>query len=257
MNPNAAQYTLTYVISPILLTGGIAATLAGGTMPIIQVTDALQFPSASQGGSSGFDLDGAFAHYHPMPGSSLENYDYGKYPFANQVTAANAAITEPLMISMMMTNPRRHGGDYNNFGPIMQALKATIDQHILAGGTFTVVTPAYPYTNALLKRLFDASSSDSKQGQWRWQWDFEVPLVSLQQAAQVAQNQNNLMSQMSSGQQITPDTNGNVNWSGSANTTGNPGSTAAPTTVPSSQSSPVLGSGPGGGNYQDTGATVI
>jgi len=237
------DYSLQYVVSPILLTGG-AAAVSGGTIPIMSITDSLAFGSLLGGGPGLASLNDAFAHYHPLPGAALEAYDLGEYPFASQITAANAIITKPLNISMMMVNPRRQAGDYANFPAVMQALKQTIDQHVLAGGTFTVLTPAYPFTNCVLRRFADASGADSKQGQWRWQWDFEMPLIALAQASAIAQNQNNLMGQLTNGQ-ATANAAGQLSWSGVGPTSGNPGSTAAPSTVPASASSPTLGGNPG------------
>lgn len=240
---NPAKYL--YVCCPIFLTGGVAGTLAGGTLPIIQLTDAANFPQGLlAGGSPDFDLDNAFAHYHPLPGASLQAYRFGEYPFLNQATAANSVITDPLNLSFMMIVPPRgsNGNTIYARSSIMSSLKATLDQHALLGGTYTLVTISYTYTNCLLKRLSDASSTESVVPQWRWQWDFEQPLLTAQQAA-VAYN--NLMGRLSPGQVVQPNADGAITWSGTQNTVGNPGSNAAPTVVPSTGANPALGAAPG------------
>jgi hypothetical protein len=242
-NPAASQIQYTYVTCPIFLTGGIAGSLEGGTIPIISLLNPGAFPSGL-GSVSGpdFDLDDAFAQFHAMPGASLQNYDLGRYPFANQVTAANAIITEPLNISMTMIVAFKPGNsNVSNRQSVMTSLKQTLDQHALAGGTYVVNTVSYPYQNAILKGLHDSSSAEVEIPQWRWVWDFEIPLISLEDANNVVQRYSNLMGRMSSGQVVQPNASGSITWSGTAPTVGNPASGASSILIPSASSAPTLG----------------
>ena len=64
---------------------------------------------------------------------------------------------------------------------------------ILTGGTYTIATPVYFYTNTVMTGMRDTSNNASAQAQNTYQLDFEQPLLTLQDA-QAAQN--NLMAQL-------------------------------------------------------------
>lgn len=247
-----SDFTLQYEISPILLTGGVAG-MAGGTVPIIAYTQGEIFTSLISGpGNLGFDE--FFAHFQPMPGATLVNDQLGTYPFANQATAANAIITLPLNISMMMICPARNPGEYTRKQSVLAGLKSTLDQHILAGGLFSVNTPAFLYKDCVLLRVSDVSGGETKQVQFRWQWDFSKPLITLQQAQQA---QNNLMGKLSNGTHVPPDAAGPnagaVSWSNTNLTVADAGSGGAPIAVPSAGATGSLGYS-GGFNSLQTGS---
>lgn len=246
MNPASAQIQYQYQTCPIFLTGGIAGGIDGGTLPIISLLNPGAFPSGITGlAGPNFDLGDSFANFHANPGSSLQKYELGRYPFANQVTAANAIITEPLNISLTMIVVFQPGNsNVANRQSIMTSLKQTLDAHALAGGTYTVLTISYPYVNAILRDLVDASDATMEIPQWRYQWDFEIPLISIADAQNIAQNYNNLMGRVASGQVVQPGADGSITWSGTQPTIGNPGSTAAPSVIPATQAAPTLGGTP-------------
>lgn len=209
-----------YENSPVTLVGGIAAGMSGGSLPISQLlnTPSAGFLTNLIGGSavsalsqSGIIPDTAFAKFKPMPGGSLIENDVGTYPFANQQVAANAIIVNPLRISMIMQCPAQGVGGWSNKAQIMRSLQTTIALHNVSGGTYTVATPSYTYANCLLLALKDVSDSSSEQPQWRWQWDFIQPIITTQQAQQA---QNALMSKATAGNQILPNANGVIPWSG-------------------------------------------
>lgn len=227
ISPGFDAFRLSFEISPIILTGGIATNIPGGALPVVAITEALNFADGLLSGGSDLDLDSFFAHFYPLPGSTLSEQKAGEYPFANQATAANAVIAQPLVISMRMICPAKEDAGYAFKLATMTALKSTIDQHNAMGGTYTIATPSYFYTNCIFLRLADTSAADSKQRQNTYQWDFRRPLLTLQDAQQA---QNNLMSQLSAGTQIS----GAPSWSGLSPTVGNPFSLAAPSVVPSS-----------------------
>ena len=240
MSPGETQFTLTYVVSPIFLTGGIAASLSGGTMPIIALTQGNNFTSLTSPAGN-VDLDDYFAHYAPLPGSSLIAQDIGTYPFANQQTAANAIITKPLAISMLMIAPARQPGDYFLKSAIMSGLRTSLNYHNLSGGTYTVVTPAFVYTDCIMTAFHDASDSETKQVQWRWQLDFQKPLVSLADAS-IAQSA--LYASIGAGQQVTPNAQGNLVPGGALGpTVPGPSSAFSPSVVPSTASNPAPAGG--------------
>jgi hypothetical protein len=230
-----SAFKLAFEISPIVLTGGIAASIPGTMLPIIAITESLNFVSGLLSGGDPLDLDDFFAHFVPLSGSTLVEQEIGHYPFANQAVAANAVIADPLHVSLRMICPVKSALGYAEKLATMIALQKAIALHNASGGTYTVATPSAIYTNCLLLRLFDASSSDSAQAQNTWQWDFEKPLLTQEDAASA---QNNLMSKITSGVPILG-SGGGVSWSGIASTVGVPPSLASSSLVGSAQGQPA------------------
>lgn len=192
-----AQYRMTYQISPIFLTGGLAGD---SPVPIINYTES---------DTSNLGIDDYFATFVPLPGSTIIDNQVGMYPFANQAVAANAIIAQPLTISMMMICPAKSDGGYNQKISTMQALQSTLDQHNKSGGTYTVNTPDYVYTSCLMTSMKDISTAETKQLQNTWRMDFVRPLLTLEQAQEA---QNNLLSKISSGASVGD----NPAWSGTS-----------------------------------------
>jgi hypothetical protein len=236
LTPALAAFKLAFQLSPIILTNGVAALVPGGMLPVIAITEALNFPLGLLSGGENIQLDDFFANYEPLPGSNLIAYEIGHYPFANQAVAANAVIAQPLKISLRMNISIRQPGGYPSKLVTMTALKSVLDQHITSGGTFTVATPTRLYTNCLLIDLADVSDRSSKQVQNTYQWDFEQPLLTL---AQAQQSLNNLLGKIASG---VP-TDGSLSGASPNVATGaSPGPTAA--TVP--VATPLTGAGVSG-----------
>jgi hypothetical protein len=120
-----------------------------------------------------------------LGGGSLIDNQYGKYPFANQTVAANAQIAQPLRIDILMTCPANASrGGFGAKLAILTALQATLATHTNSGGTFTVATPSYIYTNCLLDSLTDATPNSAQQPQSLWKFSFEQPLLTEAQAFQ-------------------------------------------------------------------------
>lgn len=178
-----------YEISPIILQNGLAKYV-GGYLPITALTEIIDIPGLS---SKQF-----FAHYKPVAGGTLADWQIAEYPFANLRTAANAVIQQPLRISLMMVAPAQTGGGYVFKQAIFTALKLAMENHILQGGTFTVITPAYTYFDCLLTNIRDISSPSDKQVQYMFQWDFVQPLISQTGALEVVEGQ--LMNNITNGQ---------------------------------------------------------
>lgn len=225
INPGQAAFKLGFQLSPIILTGGVANLIPGGMLPIISLTEAVNFTTGLLSGGDLPDLDNFFANFQPMPGASLIDNQVGEYPFANQQTAANAIISQPLMVSLRMICPVRDPFGYAAKLATMMALQSTLASHNNSGGTYTVATPSYFYTNCVMLGMKDVTAGDSKQAQVTWQLDFRQPLLTLEQAAQA---QNSLMTRLSSGTAI----DGIPSWSGLSPTVGLPPSLAAGSIIP-------------------------
>jgi hypothetical protein len=218
-------FRLSFQLSPILFTGGIAAQM-GGVLPIILITEAFSFVGGILSGAEDIDPDNFFANFVPVAGSTLIDQQIGKYPFANQAVAANAVITQPLRISLRMICPARGPAGYALKLATMTALQAAFKYHNASGGTYTIATPSFFYTNCLMSSpgMTDISNNASLQAQNTYELSFEQPLLTLQDAQQA---QSNLM------QTITNATSAGSNptWSGPG-AISNPSSFPAIGTVP-------------------------
>lgn len=180
-------YGAAFQISPIWLTGGLSSSLGvSGSLgfgfqlglPLsllteVPVLDPLTL--ALQGAPTQ-----AFANYRPLPGSTLVKYQVAEYPFYTQQIAANASIKQPNSISMLMYCPASKNTDVTHKIAIMSALKFTLDNHIQQGGTFTVATPSYIYTDCLMTGMTDVSTEQTNQAQWAYQMDFTQPLLTFE-----------------------------------------------------------------------------
>jgi hypothetical protein len=203
-------FKLGYQISPIILTGGIA-TDVGGILPIVALTEGVSAIMGLLGGNIPTSLDDFFANFIVLPGGTLIEQDLGRYPFANQATAANAVITDPLTVSVRMDCPANNSGGYVSKLATLTALQAALSAHNAAGGLYTVATPGFIYENLLMRRLSDISGAGSKQVQYQWQFDFEQPLVTLQAAQQLYSS---LINKITGGTQLS----GILSWSSISNT---------------------------------------
>jgi hypothetical protein len=202
-----AAFKLAVQLSPIILVNGIAQWFPFQMLPIIVFTEAANFPLGILSGQSPIDLDSYFANFQPLPGATLIENQYGTYPLGSQQVAANAVIVQPLRVSLSMLIPVQEPLGYAAKALTMYAIQAAMSTHVSQGGTFTVVTPSYIYTNCLLLSLRDISGGATKQSQYEWAWDFFQPLLTAQQ---IQQSQSSLM------QQITNAATGSANpgWSG-------------------------------------------
>lgn len=233
-SPGLDAYRLSFEISPIILTGGIALNLPGGMLPIISITESLNFAEGLLSGSVGLDYGDFFAHFYPLTGSKLISQKAGEYPLANQLTAANAIIRDPLVISMMMLCPAKGEAGYATKTATMLALQFALAQHNNSGGTYTVMTPAFFYFNCIMLDVTDAAVG-GRQPQSAYQIDFRQPLITLQ-SAQAAQG--SIMSQITAGLPI----NGDPSWSGLSQAVGNPATLGAVGIIPAAQNPAGTGS---------------
>jgi hypothetical protein len=221
-----AAWKLAFQLSPIFLTGGIAAPM-GGMLPIIAFTEAINFVGGLLSGTENIEMDDFFAHFQPLPGSTLINLEIGSYPFANQTVAANATIKQPRQLSMLMRCPARNELGYAAKLATMTVLQQTLDLHSQSGGTYTVCTMSQIYPSGILTALRDVSDPESHQVQNAYQWDFIFPLLTLEDAQSA---QNNLMGQLTAGTQVSSP----PAWSGVGTTISAPNNVAVSGIVPAS-----------------------
>lgn len=189
-----AGYNLAFGVSPILLVGGIAQDVAGGVVPLASISDAISGFSdpTSVGGDNNY-----FGSWQPLPGGTLIDQQVAMYPLFNQVVAANAVIQQPLSISMLMyCFVGTSGVTSSQKTAIMTGIQNSLDQHNKSGGTYSIITPSFVYTDCVMTTMTDASRGDSKQVQNQYKLDFIKPLVSKGDA-QAAYN--NMMSQIDGG----------------------------------------------------------
>lgn len=170
-------YDLAFQVSPIVLTGGEYPA----PMPIIGLTGQIgEFLNGI--GSNSPLLSDFYATYLPLPGSTVINNSIATYPFANQQVAANAIIEQPKTISMIMIAPVRNSGGYLSKLAVFTALQTALQNHNNAGGTYTIATPAFIYTDCVMTTMTDVTSGDTKQRQVQWQLDFVKPLINTNDA---------------------------------------------------------------------------
>jgi hypothetical protein len=205
MNTGKSLYQLAYEKSPIFLVDGIASLIPGNVLPLIAITQAGAIATGLLTGGISAKLDDFFATFAPIPGATLVSNQIGSYPFANQKTAANAIIAQPLTISMKMNiTPRLQGAMITRI-MIATALKNALDNHNFRGGSYNVLTPTFFYQGCIMTGFKDITSGESKHAQSDWQLDFIQPLISTNEATTY---QNALM------QKITNGVPSGVLWSG-------------------------------------------
>ncbi len=184
------EFRLAYEIAPIMLVGGIAANLNNGSASILMVTEGDE-------GANYADPNDYFAHFRPMPGGTLIDFDSAKYPIFSMAMAANAMLQKPLRIGLRMDCPARTGrNNYPSIQTTITRIQQQLQAHILAGGTFTVATPGFIYQNCLLIGVRDVSSVSGAKVQTAFELDFEQPLITQ---AQAQQTYGSLMNKLANG----------------------------------------------------------
>jgi hypothetical protein len=231
-------WQLLFEYSPIILVGGITDLFPGFMVPIIALTEAINFPLGLLGGGAGPSLDRMFAKYQVLHGTTLLAQETAKYPFANSTVAANAVVKQPTEVSVIMICPAQtHFSMYSKLA-IMEAFTSILDRHNQSGGTYTIATPSQIFTNCVFRTMVDVSSGDTKQVQHAWQLVFEKPLLTLSDAEQVL---NGFASQIERGVQLV-----NPAYSGLGSAVSTSGAAVAPGVIPSSVPATSVAFGPTG-----------
>jgi hypothetical protein len=183
MNPISAAFTLSYEISPIILTNGLASFSPLG-LPLVAITEALSTAYTTNPfqliSGQGITIPSQpFFTWRPLPGSTLWKSEVAEFPFYTNRIAANSQLQQPLNISMLGHCPAGKDSPFGVKIATMTALQSVIQNHINAGGTFTVLTPSYIYTDCLLTSMTDVSTGETNQAQVTWQLDFTQPLITF------------------------------------------------------------------------------
>lgn len=227
------DYKLMYQVAPIILTNGIVGE--GGVVNMLALTN----PSVTQIGLNGvipatatmisplvpsnflsgavtLDLDETFGSFTVSPGGSLLMQTVPKYPLADMTMAANAIVRDPITLSLLWDTPMRVPRTLAAVAvtdawaikfATMMALKGMLDQHNNLGGTYSVMTPAYTYTDLILTALTDVSRPGNPVPQNAWRFDFERPMVLTEQDVQ--NDQNLLLKRITAGVLTNGQTSGN------------------------------------------------
>ncbi len=172
-------YDLAYQVSPIIFTGGIASSIPGGALPVIQLLG-LSASLLLSGSTSAASFPYRFLPV--VSGTKVINQSVATYPFANNQVASNAVVEEPKPFSLLMIAPVNSPGGYLTKFPLFYALQTSFAQHNAAGGTYTIVMPSTIFYNCIMAGVTDVTQN-SKQQQIEWRIDFIKPLVSLSAAA--------------------------------------------------------------------------
>lgn len=208
------MYKLGFEISPVILCGGIAQAIPGGMLPIVALTQSASFVTGLLGGAINLtDLDKYFCHWRPAQGATMVDYDIARYPFANQIVAANALLAQPLRVSLVMEAPVNENTGAMTKLVTMSALQSVLQAHSNLGGTFVVATPSVIYSNCILRTVKDITSGNDALPQRSWMWDFEQPLITETGAEQAV---NNFLNKIGAGDMVT-----DPSWTNTANALGN------------------------------------
>ena len=205
-------YDLAFQISPIALTGGLAASIPGGALPISALIGGLAGFVQGAVSNGGLSLQDFPWRFIPLPGTQVISQSIGEYPFANRQIAANATIENPLNISYKLINPVNDAGGYLTKLPIFTSLRESLNSHNNAGGTYTILMPSLILQNCVMLDMVDATSGGMQQ-QVEWTLNFRKPLISTQAGTQAFSG---LMSILNSGQVAT-----SPSWSGVTASIGN------------------------------------
>ncbi|TGC28038.1 hypothetical protein [Escherichia sp. E1130] len=194
-------YKLGFEISPVILCDGVAQSIPGGMLPVVALTQSASYVTGLLGGAIELtDMDKYFCHWKVAQGGTMVDYDIGRYPFANQAVAANALLSQPLRVPMLMDAPVNENTGAMTKLVTLSALQMVLQAHANLGGTFTVATPSLIYSNCILRTVRDVTGSNEPLPQRQWLWEFEQPLITETSAEQAT---NNYLSKIDNGDKAT------------------------------------------------------
>lgn len=194
-------YKLGFEISPVILCDGVAQSIPGGMLPIVALTQSASYVTGLLGGAIELtDMDKYFCHWKAAQGGTMVDYDIGRYPFANQAVAANALLSQPLRVSLLMDAPVNENTGAMTKLVTLSGLQMVLQAHANLGGTFTVATPSLIYSNCILRTVRDVTSSNEPLPQRQWLWEFEQPLITETSAEQAT---NSYLSKIDNGDKAT------------------------------------------------------
>ena len=71
ISAGAASFKLSFVLSPLVLTGGLASNIPGGALPALALSQAISFTGGLLNPGEPLGLDDYFAQFQPLPGSDI------------------------------------------------------------------------------------------------------------------------------------------------------------------------------------------
>jgi hypothetical protein len=250
-----AAWKMAFQISPIIMAGGIASLMPMGYLPLIAVTELINFPAGLLSGMHA-GLDSVFANFRPLAGASALQVEIAHYPLPNRQIAGNSMVFQPLQVSLEMICPAQTKFGYWEKLAVFTALQTTLELHLKLGGTFIVMTPNIIYNNCLLRSVRDVTgAARTQQPQIAWQFDFERPLVT---ESDITGMFNSLIDWI--GRQVEPATGaaGQLSATGVGASVASPSSIASPAAVPvAGQAAPgssVISAPVGTGSFPGVGA---
>jgi hypothetical protein len=150
-------YDQVYQKNPIWLKGGIAEKLVsqlpansivsgaeinqftGGMLPL----SALFLLMSGLNGTDGWS-------FSPEPGAELYRSEINPYAFYDATTAANSTSKEPLRFEFFLTLPANGPFGMTMQLPVMEMLKALLENHRNLGGVFECIMPIGYYRDCIL-----------------------------------------------------------------------------------------------------------
>ncbi|MDF7673948.1 hypothetical protein PT277_08010 [Acetobacteraceae bacterium ESL0709] len=177
---------LAYVVSPILLEGGVAEK-TGLPVPILVYTEAVALVNGLiSGGIKGQfnmpDLDNMWCHWKMASSTdgslnTILDYDIALHTLGTQNSACCHFIRNPLTVSMQMMCYARGPGAMVTKLATIQSLQAILDKHMMMGGRFIIITPGFYYTDMVLAHFTDITKDHAIHPASVFQLDFQQAIL--------------------------------------------------------------------------------
>jgi len=143
-----------YELNPIMLIDGIgtqflSALLDFSTPQTTQDNNGNTIPATDKDGNALTTDFTNFASFKLIDADYF-NYAVGDYPFYNLKAAANSGMFSPKRYRYQMFMPRYQQGFDSRQKTILENLNKKLEEHVLKGGSFTLITPFGTITNCVL-----------------------------------------------------------------------------------------------------------
>lgn len=192
-------YDALYQKSPILLKNGLASQLISQAASLVpsnsfitsnQITSKL--PSVLPLAALFYPIAGFSANgwaFRPESGAEIYRSEISQYAFYDASTAANSTTKEPLRFEFTLELPTNGLLGMAAQLPIMETMKAMLENHRNLGGVFACLMPIGYYDNCILKDVKTTQSqADTKQLQPALVFTFEQPIITTTEAKDMYNN---------------------------------------------------------------------
>jgi hypothetical protein len=144
-NPQLTALHKLYTQNPILLVDGIGTQFLSALMDVsepIKTTDkdGNSIIATDKDGNQLSNDYNDFASF-VLIDADFFNYQVADYPFYNLKAAANSGMFNAKRYRYQMLMPRYQNGFDSRQKTILENLNAKLEEHVLKGGTFTLITP--------------------------------------------------------------------------------------------------------------------